>query len=154
MRINNWNGLQAFGINPLTGEACKYSQRLLCDLNEDGVALLTEFFGLRVGDNPQTLFADNWNSTVSDKPAVASIMLARDMFDSLCKFALFHARACTFAVKQKDGSWIGYDDEAILTYTITERTFTLRDIDVYRNPTRPSDSASSRNQHAFTGRTT
>lgn len=37
--------LRKFGIDMLTGEACGYSMRILCDVHENGYALIKEFFG-------------------------------------------------------------------------------------------------------------
>lgn len=152
LQIHNWNGLQQFGINALTGEACKYSMRLLCDLNEDGVELLRDFFGLQIVLNPKTQFAENWNSQVNGKPALVSIMLPRGVFDDLCRFAL-QSKGTIFAVRTPAGDWIGYTSEDVVHYTLTSEKLQITpEWRVYYNP--PQPGSGSRNQHAFTGRTT
>ena len=64
------------GIEYLTAESCAFSMRVLCDLNEDGVALIKDFFGAEP-------VQPNWNSRVADKPAVRSIMLTPFAFTDL-----------------------------------------------------------------------
>lgn len=79
--------LSMHGINMLTGEADKYSMRILCDLNTTGVETISTFFGI----NPVTgTFNENWNRYVHDKEAVASFMLPRGTIQELCKFVAFH----------------------------------------------------------------
>lgn len=157
IQIHNWAGLQQFGINPLTGEACKYSMRLLCDLNEDGLALLRDFLGLQtfisgIHDDANPQFPPNWNSQVNGKPALASIMLARGIYNDLCHFALFRA-GVVWAVRTPAGDWMGYSEEDVVHYSLTREKLQVReDWTVHANPA-PRDSG-SRNQHAFTGRTT
>ena len=148
--IQNWADFKQFGINSLTGEACKYSMRLLCDLNEDGVDLVRDMFGMPIVLNPQVQFSANWNSMVGDKPSVTSIMLPRTMFDTLALFALFRARV-TFAAKQKDGSWVGYSAEDVVHYKLDRQRLEELGYAVHVNPT-PAETG-SRNTHAFTGRT-
>ena len=147
IHIHNWSDLSQFGINSLTGEACKYSMRLLCDLNDDGVDLVLDLFGLPHGE---TVFAKNWNSMVGNKDAVASVMLPRTVFDTLALFALFRS-GVTFAAKQKDGSWVGYSAEDVVHYKLDRQRLEELGYAVHVNPT-PAETG-SRNTHAFTGRT-
>ena len=59
---------KTIGLNFLTGEACAYGMRWLCDLNEEGVKNVTAFFKAAPTQ-------DNWNTWVNDLPAVKSIMI-------------------------------------------------------------------------------
>lgn len=82
MRTFSVSTLERLGINLLTGEACAFSQRILCDLNASGVDLVCEWLGMRdIG------LVGNWNSTVNDEPAIKSIMLDRHMLTPLLVFA-------------------------------------------------------------------
>lgn len=86
--VSNFRDLAQFGINGLTGEACAYSMRMLCDVNEEGKELLSEYFGI-----PELTLARNMNSTVGDQPAVGSLMLTHDMVPKLAQFAFFRKGA-------------------------------------------------------------
>ena len=70
--------LREAGIIILTGEACGVSMRVLCDVTENGKALLCEFWG--VGE---VRFADNWNSS---QEATGSVMLTRQNLTELLCF--------------------------------------------------------------------
>lgn len=83
MKLVTIDNLIDFGINRLTGEACAFGRRILCDLNEDGRDLLADFFSI----SPNA-FYENWNTKVGRKPAIASIMLDREYFKSILIFAL------------------------------------------------------------------
>jgi hypothetical protein len=68
------------GIIVLTGEACRAGFRYLCDLTEEGKALLETYFGvsLQIG-------ASNWNSSKNQK---WSIMLSHSSLRELLITAL------------------------------------------------------------------
>lgn len=83
MKTFTLESLIDFGINRLTGEACAFGRRVLCDLNEDGRELLADFFSIS-----SNAFNENWNSRVGKKEAVASIMLDRHFFKDILIFAL------------------------------------------------------------------
>lgn len=146
VHIVGWGDLKQYGINYLTGEACAYSMRLLCDLSEEGADLMRRFFGLphNATFNPQ------WNSMVGDKPAVASVLLSRGLFDDLCRFILLSCDM-DIVLKSPDGSWCGYarPNEAVML--MVDGVAENKSWQVYRNYRVgiPGD----RNQHAFTGRT-
>ena len=147
VHINGWNDLKQFGINPLTGEACRLSMRTLCDLSQKGVELLSVFLGIQ-----PTGFNDNWNSKVGEDASVASIMLSRGIFDDLCKFAIFTRSNCKYAIKSVDGSWHGYSAEFVQTLGCTEEElFSRLSGEWHRNYLAPAEG--SRNVHQFTGRT-
>ena len=82
--VNNWNDLSEFGINYLTGEACAYSMRLLCDVNEEGKRTLEAFFGGTV----TIAEGSNWNSEVNGSEAIGSVLLSRGIFEDLAAFCL------------------------------------------------------------------
>jgi hypothetical protein len=86
--VSSFRDLAQFGITGLTGEACAYGMRTLCDVNEEGRALLADFFGIS-----SLTLNGNWNSSVDDKPAVGSIMLTHDILVKLAQFAFFRAGA-------------------------------------------------------------
>lgn len=144
--VYNWAGLEQFGINPLTGEACRLSLRLLCDLNEEGRALMAEYLGVK----PEG-FAPNWNSAVAGEPAVASVMLHRDSFKQLTEFALFHtgAKACA----EVNGGLVGaYTDEAVANLEQLQR-MSREQPGLRRNYASASaPHVGSRNVHMATGR--
>lgn len=149
---------EALGINPLTGESCTYSMRILCDLNERGVALVRAWLGLPEG----AALAPSWNLRVGDAPAVASVMLDRDVFARLALFGLLR-EGWHYVVQKGDiTAFVAFtgDDTECRRY-LTE--FSMDDFARYgwklhRNP-RPAaipnthviDDA-TRNVHAFTGR--
>jgi hypothetical protein len=81
IHIHSWSDMQQLGLNVLTGEACKFAQRLLCDVNEDGAALMLDYLGV-------AMLGKNWNSTVNGKPAVGSVMLHRESLLQVAEFAI------------------------------------------------------------------
>lgn len=156
LHINGWNDLTQFGINALTGESCAYSMRLLCDLNEDGVDLMRQFLGLPATVGMEELysqFSSNWNSRVGDKPAIASIMLPRGVYDDLCRFIIF-LKTYDYALKDNGGGWSGYTAVWLTQHRITAvKMEELHEGRLYRNPRNPEASVGSRNVHQATNRT-
>lgn len=74
MRNYRLKSLQKFGITPLTGEACQLSMRQLCDLTDEGVQHVRNFFGGTVEITTRT----EWNE------GTASILLSwSTLFDLL-----------------------------------------------------------------------
>lgn len=70
---NQLRDLEQFGIKLLTGEADTLGYRILCDLDEQGVRVFKECFGMPLypeGLHPRTGLAENWNSG-----SIASVML-------------------------------------------------------------------------------
>lgn len=146
-RTLNYDHLQELGINPLTGEACAFSMRLLCDLNEDGVRLLQDFFGLLPAD-PNAIFPTRMNSSVGDKPSVASCMLVRSMFNDLYKFVLMLEG--WDVVVQYGNDWTGMTGEHYEKY----KDHYPGTINVFTNWRGCGNQPyrGSRNIHAMTGR--
>ena len=140
----SYYNLKDYGINVLTGEACAFGMRLLCDLSEAGVALLTDFFGLCYRDIP---FPRNMNSMVGDEPAIASCMLSRSILTEIYLFILF-SKGWQVALIQ-NGEVTGMN---INTYEEIKNAWP-KDVTVRRNYKSASQpSVGSRNIHAFTGR--
>lgn len=140
----SYENLPEYGIQILTGEACAFGQRLLCDLNEDGITLVADFLGL----NPDPLsFRPRMNSQVNGKPSLASMMLTRGTIQDILKFIL-----CLEGweiIVQFRGDWIGRTEE---THERAKR-FDSPDAIVFRNWKSPGQpSIGSRNVHAMTGR--
>ncbi|MCC5612492.1 hypothetical protein LC612_38820 [Nostoc sp. CHAB 5834] len=141
--INNWSDLKAFGINSLTGEACAFSLRVLCDVNAAGLENLREFFGLlELGVAPQM------NSQVNEEPSVGSLMLPRGIFKDLCTFLLWSDGA--LAVYETSSG--GY--QGVYSADYVEKYSKIEGISLWRNPrpTSTSPHVGSRNIHAATGR--
>lgn len=155
MKSISYSNLSDIGINPLTGEACAYSMRVLCDLNEDGVALVAAFLGLPAF--PKPAFAENWNSTVGYKPAVGSVMLTRTALPEIIRFALLQRGYKYVVGRDGDMNHTGFNDSdteknpAMSLYRDRTSCFFEGEnpLRLWVNPSAGSD----RNTHAFTGRT-
>lgn len=152
MKTYRWDDLKDIGINPLTGEADAYGQRLLCDLNEDGRELVEKFFGLPLG----TALNPNWNSMVGEKPAVASVMLTRDTLWSLVKFHVFVVDdADAYVQNNYTITALNATGEYYAAYEkLCAEDSTVR-AKFVRNPAKHSTQprVGDRNVHAATGRT-
>lgn len=148
--LHSFNDLNKFGIGVLTGEACNYGMRLLCDLTAQGVELVNNFLGV-----DSAAYSDPWNSSVDGRPSLASVFLSRAMLHDLCIFALLHVEG-NDVVLVKGGTVMGLKasheyyprymaivSEPSSGYTVYRRT--------------PSavfgDSAKASQPHAMTGRT-
>lgn len=147
--VSSFNDLAQFGINFLTGEACAYSMRLLCDVNQEGKELLADFFGM-----PNIQLGDKWNSTVNGQPSVGSIMIGRSFLKELAQFAFFRVGA--LAVAHAPHTIIGiFTEERLEGYRKLNEgidkpgfSFCLNHALASRAPV-----VGSRNVHAMTGRT-
>jgi len=105
---NRWADLKDYGIDPLTGEACAYNQRLLCDISKEGATLLKNFFGCNI----DFINGTNWNSGVGMKsPAVSSIMLPKGILDDLRIFILFHIHNKPYVYVMPGDTIIGTDEQ-------------------------------------------
>lgn len=152
LHFQSTSDLTRFGVNPLTGEACSYSMRVLCDLSKEGVDFVSTFLGLRVTSD---VFAANWNSTVNGNPAVASVMLTRGTLKDLIQFGIFYIEKCDVLITMAD-SWVvglkATDEyyERYLKLAADDKRYS-----VVRNPMSHAHhpSVAGRNIHSFTGRT-
>ncbi len=102
IHIKTYNDLGKYGIDYLTGEACAYGYRGLCDLEERGVKLIADCLGI----DPELFKAslpDAWNSR-----GVKSIMLSAQMIVPLGVFACFRAN-CSKVYIQYDDTVVGIE---------------------------------------------
>ncbi len=68
-----YDDLRRYGINSLTGEACPYSQRVLCDLTPRGKKIVFDLLGI-----PPTIpLSENWNSGSSFSMMIPRSLLAQ-----------------------------------------------------------------------------
>lgn len=147
------------GLNPLTGEACAFSMRVLCDMNEAGCTLMAEFLGMAT----TTGFQKNWNSQVNGTAAVASIMIPYSYLPEMVRFALYRA-GYQYVICHNgsvDCTAFNGDDPMILKNGWLQDVlngqpfpdFMGTGMKLYRNPKSAAQpSVGSRNVHAFTGR--
>ena len=140
--------LENYGINLLTGEACRVGRRVLTDLTERGRRIVADMLGL--GD--QRGFAENWNSRVGGEPAVASFMLPNSMIRELMVWCLIKD-GCTAIIETDEEYIYGREDSDDLQqweelvahcrkYRKHIRTITLKD----------GPSRGTRMVHAMSGR--
>lgn len=108
------------GVNILTGEADKYSMRMLCDLNRTGVRTVCDYFG--INESPG-MFNANWNSKVHGQDAVASFMLPKAAIRDLAEFCAFHYMN-VFAIACEDNGCTIFTKELMAKYK-------ENDIDLY-----------------------
>lgn len=102
--------LVPYGICPLTGEADAYARRILCDLSEAGVTLLTAYLGLSHTTEARHAFPRQMNEKVGSQPAVAGVLLARALFPDLMVFALLHVGQYGYVLEAPDGSYTGFNE--------------------------------------------
>jgi len=141
-----YSQLKDYGINPLTGEACAFSMRILCDLSEKGIELLQDFYGL-LPDTINHQFPRNMNSRVGEDKAIASCMISRGVFKDLYQFILF--KECWELILDGTCELTGMSKE---TYNEIKDAWP-KDTKViinYKSAGQPS--VGSRNVHAMTGR--
>ena len=94
----SYSDLQDYGFNCLTGEADPTGQRLLFDMNTQGVRILMEF--LRVKEME---FWPNMNTTVVESgDAVSSVLLSRGTVYDLMVFIMFN---------EVKAEWVVYSHE-------------------------------------------
>lgn len=146
--VRGWGDLKQFGIGYLTGESCAYSMRMLCDVNEDGQALLADFFGMS-----GIQLDKNWNSTVGDKPAIGSILLVHDLVLKIAQFAFYRAGALAVVVGLGEMTPV-FEQELLDRYTELAERYQSSERSIRRNPAVRSNApmVGSRNVHAFSGR--
>ena len=87
--INCWNDLARYGIDPLTGEACGLTYRLLCDVTAQGKKTLEKALGVA-----QLGLHENWNRGSADDPHVGCVMLAPEVLTLVGVFALLESGCC------------------------------------------------------------
>jgi hypothetical protein len=97
--ISCLNDLKHFGIHALTGESDVLCFRILCDFTRQGQRIIAKALGV-----PDFKGAESWNSGTEDDPHVGSILLSRDMLNTLAIIALLES-GCSEV-------WIFYRDVA------------------------------------------
>lgn len=146
--VTGWASLAAFGINMLTAESCKFSLRLLCDLNAEGRELVADYLGVSLEG-----FAPPWNSSVNGQPAVASVLFHRSSLDQLAEFAMFRDGAVALVMLAGGGVLGIYNQERLDTWEAHLKRYPQSGA-LRRNHLPPTScqSENSRNVHVFTGR--
>jgi hypothetical protein len=152
IHVSSWEHLKQFGINMLTGEACAYAQRLLCDVNEEGRSLLVDYFGL-AGDEA---VKRNWNDTqINGLDAVGSFMLHRNSLMQVAEFAMLRSNPKAVVYKGREAIMAIYTDHMMAQYKLLidawpsmTDAWTMRTLGKNTQP-----HVGSRNTHAYSGRT-
>lgn len=119
--VKSWRDMEQHGITCLTGEACAYGYRILCDLTMAGEALIQECFGFR--KLPVDVFHESWNR------GSGSIMLAHAMLEPLAVMALFKA-GCSRVLIVSEGE---FTSEAIYGLEPGDNVADLEHMDWYRD---------------------
>ena len=134
--VNCWNDLLPYGIDPLTGEACGLSYRILFDLTAKGQKIVEKALGCKIT-------SEAWNRGTKEEPHTASVMLSQEMLVPIGIFALLE-NGCHIVWLLDDRSLIGFEPSD------TERpyigTHEIRRAFSY------SGTAGDRNQHMMSGR--
>ena len=140
-KISNFQDLLPFGIDPLTGEACSYSYRILCDCTAKGRTILLRALGV-----PDIKLCDPWNNGSASDRHIGSCMIFLCMLEFLAVFAFLEDNAKEIWIC-KNGCVMGfYPDDTDEEIRQTEQ-FLEGEL---RRKIRPSFS--DRQQHAMTGR--
>ena len=101
--VNSFQDLTAYGIEPLTGEACGLSYRLLCDVTESGRKVLEKALGI-----PNLPLPPQWNRGTEADPHIGSVMLSPEFLIPLAVFALLES-GCTEVWLVREGGVIGIE---------------------------------------------
>jgi hypothetical protein len=146
--VSRFFDMGQFGLTGLTGEACAYGMRMLCDVNEEGKALLAEFFGMH-----SIALERNWNGFVNEQPAIGSIMLPHDIVHKLAQFAFFRKGALAVVCTNREVNGI-FTEERLKEYKDLIEKYPNSGYSLYRNHAISSSAPmqGSRNIHAMTGR--
>lgn len=148
LQVASWIDMSHFGVQSLTSESCVFALRILCDVNEQGRLLMIDYLGLPV----DTELATPWNSQVSGKPTVGSILLHRDSLKQIAMFAMFRGGALACVVRH--GAVIGIFEPSLLTrYEDLLKEYDSTGWELHLSPKRVGPSEGTRNVHALTGRT-
>ena len=141
--ISCFNDLTAFGIEPLTGEACGLSYRILCDVTEAGRRILAQALGI-----PTLALPANWNRGSAADPHIGAVMLAHEMLTPIAVFALLES-GCTEVWLVRDGGVIGIEPDDTPEFIAANRELVgdrLARTLAYRG------TAGPRNLHVMSGR--
>ena len=141
--IRCWDDLPAYGIVPLTGEACGLSYRILCDVTARGKKTLEKAMSIA-----QLGLHENWNHGSADDRHVGSIMLAPEVLPFLGVFALLE-HGCREVWLTKGQTVIGIEAED--SPNCVESFQRIHANDLARR-FGYAGTAGDRNQHMMTGR--
>lgn len=84
--VASWGDMAAYGIIPLTGEACGLVYRILFDVTERGRKIIGTCFGI-----PNVNLPEPWNRGSAEDPHVGCIMLSQEALTPLAVFALLES---------------------------------------------------------------
>lgn len=101
--ISRFQDLAASGIEPLTGEACGLSYRILCDVTAAGRTVLERALGI-----PNLTLPAPWNRGTDADPHVGSVMLAPEFLTPLAVIALLEG-GCREVWLVREGGVIGIE---------------------------------------------
>lgn len=135
--VRSWGDLDQFGIHALTGEACGFAMRALCDVTAQGKALIERFLGGTV----QIVADSNWNGGSGAGDHVGSVMLPWSILTDLGAFCLAYTGRDTTVVTLDGGGAMEFDGPAPGYLTVARYV---------RRSTAPGTG--DRNQHAMSGR--
>ncbi len=151
--------LKDAGFTILTGEACKFSMRLLVDLTVEAKSILEDY----LGNNVVVASGSNWNCIArNDSPSVASVMLPSEILDNLAWFIVARRWEYTIYIpdQKDDVNCINWVSVVYATNDETKARSTIEWLNSlhiqYRStwPTPGQPSVGSCNVHAFSGRVT
>lgn len=149
IQVDCWQSLEQFGIRYLTGEACAYSMRGLCDVTEQGRDILLDYLGLP----PHTPLSPSWNPRIAQELTVASFMLHPSQLLPLAEFIMYRKGALAVMIRNK-ATLVGLFTEAkVATYEefVRENSEMAKIWEVRRRYS-VGPSVGSRNVHQFSGR--
>jgi hypothetical protein len=144
MITNSFEGLRRYGINPLTGEACAYGQRVLCDLTDYGKEIVFDLLGIP----RDSRLPENWNSG-----AHHSMMIPRSLLEhDLPIWCLFEAHRCSEVIVSHDGICGRDPDDTDEEWERYYDTLVRFDKNPRRIRSKAGPRQGSRMVHALTGR--
>lgn len=106
-RIDSLRQLEEYGIVPLTGESDAHMYRVLCDVTQQGKAIIERTLGMQITP------AENWNSGSASDPHVGSFLLPHEFVSPFAVFCLLSSTMVTEVWLMKDGTVIGFEVEDV-----------------------------------------
>lgn len=148
--MNNLQDIRAYGIELLTGEADRLCMRILCDMNEEGQRLVTDFFGLPFNAE----FKANWNSQVNGQPSVGCVMLTTATLWELARFAMLSVDQFDVVIETPSYGLRGMNHGGQYTAHYMELAERSPGTLIFRNlgKTSTAPGFGTRNTHAMSGR--
>lgn len=139
-RIDDMKGLEAYGIDALTGESDTHMYRILCDVTQKGKKIIERTLATEL------VLSENWNSGSKDDPHIGSLLLPTEFVPSIAVFCLLTDQDIAEVWLLKGGSAVGFggDDGDLKEALRQHYEGNIRHVFYPR----PSD----RNVHQMTGR--